>query len=1003
MARVVMLHMLLNLFFFIPATAAQQLEPAPQPLRPVLTSGNEDRQLFKSGADHYRNEDWLAAIADFEQLVRKYPDSPLASQCGFYLGEALMQARRHTDAASVFQQVIDTDKDATVIKQSQFRLAECQFASGDLDKAREGFGTFVDEYRDDSLIEYAMPWLAELEYETGNYEQAERHYKEIITRFFHSPQIHKYRIGLAQSLEQLGRKQEADRYFQHVAGQKESDLADDALLLSARMWLREGDHATVEERIASLFLEQPDSPIRDEADYLLARTRMARDDWDGAWKAIEQRLDHVWSSRLASDAAADIARIALRTGHHDEARQKLEELERLDGKTDKLLSLEIELASHQGDFTRTGELLSEMEHSYPDSPYLGASYETVARHEYQSGDCESASGHYRRVLELYQSPRNPDQLPALTKKISSVRYRYALSLIDCKRYEEAVAVLPPFSDMDADVDLEGPVSLALAVCLIETGKPEDAIPHFQRYLKLKPDGPEHVRCRADLARSFAMVGRLDEAESTLGGVINSYEANPSVMRACETIAEVSLARNDLETAREFFEFMARSTNPAIATRGANGVLLAGGARIAGEHPLKPMLEKPRADNTLAALMDEANRSYSELDFPHAIELYENVLQHGPDSEHATPARLRMAICLLRNGNPADRPAAMELLRTVVDSGNSDSSVELGLYELGWLEQQDNLLASARNRFQTIVERFPESGLWADALYRQASIARKMGDLQEATALFTRLCSAKSEDPLVPFALQTMGEICADRGEWDQAIALFEKVQQTAGETALMTPALYWAAECRYQKGLFNVAERQFELLSRMELEDRQMAASVALRLAQCHMRKDDWVALRDTLAAAEKRAPGLTTGYQFDFLRGRMAMAEGKFAKARTELQGVLVSSDAKGTETAAMAQWMIGETFLHEGMFEVALHAYQAVEQEHLWPEWQSLAVLQSAKCFAGLGRQGLAESAIKRLMNEWPDSTAAVDARLLLSQLRRATALQNGQPAGSLQPMLR
>ncbi len=1004
LAQVVAVFLSLAVYVHVPAVEAQHSGLSLQPVLPLSPAAIDDSHLYKQAAEHYRNENWPVAVDGFEKLISQFPESALAVEGRFYLGEALIQVKRHSDAADVFQQVIELQKDDDVIRQARFRLAECQFAVGELEKARAGFEAFVDEYRGDPLNEYALPWLAELENLTGHYELAERHYKELISQSLDLPQINKYRLGLARSLGQLGRAKEADRYLLHVGSEKESELADDAILLSAKMWMEEGDYQTADERITRLLQEQPESTLLDEADYLLAKARIARGDWSGAWTAIEKRADHVWPPALAAAAATDIALIAVRTGNLDVARQKLDELAGLAGFTESLLSIEIELAIRQGDQVLTEELLSRLELSFPNSPYIESCCEMVARNAYQSGDCESAAAHYRRLLDLLgKTELRPDKMEQHGNRVASVRYRYALALIDCRRYEEALDQLPRFSVDQWDADLEGPVSLARAVCLLETGNYQDAIPHFQKYLELKPEGAEHVRCRADLARSLAKAGRLDEAEGTIQAVLTGHEGDSAVMRACETIAEISMERNDRETAHEFYQTLARSPDPAIAARGNEGLAMTAPPEIPEQNPLKPLIEAPRADDTLANMFAEANRCYSELEFPHAISLYEEILRQGPDSPNAMAARLRMAICLLRNGNPADRPRARELLNTVVESGDEESTVELGLYELGWAEQQDGELTSARDRFRILVERFPESHLWSDALYREAALARKLGELDQATALFTRLCSEKPDDALVPFARQAMGEICADRGEWDRATGLFEKVQQTAAGTPLMIPALYWAAECRYQKGLLNVAERQFEMLSRMDLEDRQMAASVALRLAQCHMRREDWNAVRESLQAAESRIPGLTTGYQFDFIRARMAMSESKFAEARNSFQRVLVAEEAKGTETAAMAQWMIGETFLHERLFDVALHAYQTVEQEHSWPEWNALAVLQMAKCQAGLGQHELAEASIRRLMSQWPDSTAAVDARQLLSQLRRETARMVERPAVSDQLLQR
>jgi TolA-binding protein len=109
---------------------------------------------------------------------------------------------------------------------------------------------------------------------------------------------------------------------------------------------------------------------------------------------------------------------------------------------------------------------------------------------------------------------------------------------------------------------------------------------------------------------------------------------------------------------------------------------------------------------------------------------------------------------------------------------------------------------------------------------------------------------------------------------------------------------------------------------------------------------DDVIAI---VADLKKRDPNSPFLYQAEEVLGRSykQRAPTKFDEARAAFERVLANPFAKGTETAAKAQFLIGDTWFHQQKYDEALAAYQKVFSLHEdYPEWRAEALLSSARC---------------------------------------------------------
>ena len=121
---------------------------------------------------------------------------------------------------------------------------------------------------------------------------------------------------------------------------------------------------------------------------------------------------------------------------------------------------------------------------------------------------------------------------------------------------------------------------------------------------------------------------------------------------------------------------------------------------------------------------------------------------------------------------------------------------------------------------------------------------------------------------------------------------------------------------------------------------------------------------------SKNRTPILPARYEVDYLIGRCLASQADFDGARTAYKKVLESDSGGKTETAAMAQWMIGESYFHQENYPAALREYLRVDILFAYPQWQASALLQAGKCHELAFEWKDAIELYSRILKNFPES---------------------------------
>jgi TolA-binding protein len=353
-------------------------------------------------------------------------------------------------------------------------------------------------------------------------------------------------------------------------------------------------------------------------------------------------------------------------------------------------------------------------------------------------------------------------------------------------------------------------------------------------------------------------------------------------------------------------------------------------------------------------------------------MYGWVIRHFEHKSFATVARLRRAHSLIQLGDSNELPEAKTLLEEYLSSEGEGMARDEALYQLGWVHLELGDQAQGTAIFDRLVSEHPNSKYRLDAALRTAQNYVAQSQLDKAMQKLNEL----SPDAALPTPIRTrklflVGEIAARRGDWNSVADSMNHLLRELDDEASKVKATYWLAEASFRKSNFEDSAQQFQFVRE---HYRELSADlhpwIWLRLAQSLGHLEKWREARKIAEDGVMQFDSFALRYEFDFLRARGLEDLGRLSDAQQLYQQVIDSSQGCNTETAAIAQWRIGEIFFHQEDFAQAIKAYYLVDSHFAYEQWRSAALLQAGKCQENLENYAHAEKLYSRLIEQFPTS---------------------------------
>ena len=969
---------------------------------------------FAVASAHYRRARWQLAATEFGDFLRRYAQDPRGHEARFFLAEASSQLGQHQQALAAYRRFLAAGTNSPYAAQARFRIGESLLMLGRLAEARQELAKFHSQHPDHDLNAYTLVYLGQISLRLTEYKLAIDQLEDSLQRYPDGPLADDGRLALGQAEQAIGKSKRAGASYRNLAAN--SKHAEVAQFNLAVLHYGQQDYKTAAREFGEYLQRFPSShlaararlgqawsyyqthdwaaavPLFErvtksesaescEAHYGLAMVSLAKHEFAAAGPRFERLLEDYPNHPLAETIAYHAADARLREDQHEAA------VAAFDRHLKKWPS-----GKWSGQ-ALLGKLLACESLGWFDSA-AEAAEQFLAQEKTRSLSKQVSRAYGRVLVKQQRFAAAVDVLEPLYESAPSPRLSYTLALarLGTGRHQQSNQLLLDLLDDKTGVPRDE-VLTALAALEIDRQQFAKAADYLKQNLAEDlPPASRHAACQQRL-QCLLSADNLEEAIRGWTELrVNELPVEIAAPLAL-TLAEALFAANDFVAAEEQFTWLGEHADDDHRAQGYAGQawcqfkrsefgqciascdkLIASNGTLAAEALLLKGDAQARSGNDTAALAT----------LLHLLETYPNATQ-------SCMARWRAAQI---HSHVGQHDEAFDLYMALVEQQASSDEPEPQLpkldellYQAAWTRFDASEPANAVSLLEQIHHQCPNSERWGDATYRLAEQAYQNGQLEKSNGLLSKIILQDDRANLTAIrhrAMELSGLIAVATRDWERVDAQMQQLLAADPAQELAARAKYWCAEAAWQRQSFPQAEQRFSELPH-ELLDASLQAKSKLRLAQRHFQCKRYLKALDI---AESLLASNTPDVPADELQlvvGRCLAMRADFDAARNAYRQVIHVSGERRTETAAMAQWLIGETHFHQKQYEPALREYLRVEILYAWPEWQATALLQAGKCYEQLGQWPEAIETYRRILDTWPNATVASDASARLNVAQR------------------
>ncbi|NQU22315.1 MAG: tetratricopeptide repeat protein, partial [Candidatus Nealsonbacteria bacterium] len=971
---------------------------------------------------HYGQGRWKMAVEEFRKFLDGFPNHAKADASVFLLAESLLQSNNREEAGKFYRTYLDRQPSGPYARAALFRAGEMAYLAGTAEPgsaagsedAVADLEQFRKKYPIDKLNAYVLPYLGNLALRKQDAATAAKYFQAGLDDFPKGRLASECRFGLARALEKQGKTREAAEFYRALAAETGTRFADVAQFRLGAMQYAFGEYAEAirtfsafETTMAAspqrpnarlgrgwaLFKLQrwdeaaevfasvaADSSVGVEAQYWLGLTQTKQDDWQTAAKTFAAAATAAGPQhKLAPDVRFHAGEALRQSGQPVAARRQYDLVLKSEVPGNKWLDQaalgKIRAAWDAEDYAAIEYEAAEFEKRFSGNPLIGDVHRVWARSLLQQKQYDAAL----KLLAPLVSAEKTDRQGLVD------RYLLAQAYQGLNRHAEAIDLLVPITQ-SSEPSLKADAQSAQGSLLLAMQRYGEAVAPLEAFLASDPTGDAAVKGRGELAICYARSGQIDKAKQLHAELLEKHGEHALIEQITDHLAEAAYDANDAEWSRQLNRrLQAESRSPEYVLKGLAGqgwTQFKAGQLTEAAATFAELLEKdPPAELAAEAAMVRGQALEQLGREDPALAMYDLVVDKYAGAKQHPDALL--AAARLRDKLQQDDRAA-ELYARLDKEYPEHAQAETVLYEWAWVLAELGKTAESSGLFERVRKEHSQGRYAADATYRLAQRAFAAKDFDGAAKLTAEVLAAAPDSEPGEHALYLQGQIYVVRQDWDRVRSTFEAFAKRFPNSRRRLAADYWIADVTYRRGQYEEAGKLLEQLAQLTRgRTDAWLAMIPLRRAQVLAQSKKWNEAYLIAFAIEANFPNFAQQHEADYLLGRCLQARAEMDAARRAYLKAIRSRAGEKTETAAMAQWMIGETYFHQQNYAAALREYLNLETLYKYPTWQAAALLQAGKCRELLGEPKEAAAHYARLLKLYGDTPFAERAAQQLKEI--------------------
>ncbi|RLS57595.1 MAG: outer membrane protein assembly factor BamD [Planctomycetota bacterium] len=950
---------------------------------------------YRVGESSFFLNDFPAASEELSAYVAKYPNHELVPWGWQYLGESRLQQKDATGAVTALETVLKLRTGESEQVEAKFFLAQAQLQLGNNNQA-------ISLYREVATASHpraaeALFELGSRDYEALQFATSAQSFEEILTRFATSSLVPRAAQNAGYARYQAGDFAAAEAHFTKA-------IQDPKLELISRFWLGmscKGQKKWPEavQVFSEMAAKTPPPKDLDRVIYHWADCELQQEKWSEARKLFLDVATQFPNSDWADKAHYYAADAALREGQLGEA---------------------IRLAE------RFPNLFTTSENAIPNEHLLGRALlrrgddNLLKAPKSAQADFQQAATLLKNVLAKTSSPKTQ----------MTTRIQWARAEMRLNQPQEVVKALTPIADAirlsEAGSGEFAEALPILADALLQLNQPAEAETVLTQAVANLPAGADRrptlvklVELRAkqnDWTRLIESLDQLAPLDTDRNLVTQSaaLAADQAIGAKNWPIAEQLLTRVIASGPQsEYFLAGMSDLGMVLANQDRPAEAATCYAKVLESPVASPLILAQAAFNQGVCLEKDAGKDSVKLKTA-ADTLSQSATRFALPAENQTPtdaekqigeqavrcailsAELYRKLLLIDPADPMWAMAYNQSLKLPVEDPAQQTRPSRDEILRRWAvnHAESEKFLRAEELYTQLLKDYPQSDFAAEAKLFIAQGHDQEGRIDPARTLYKELTTSPDVAPEEKEqALASWMNLEARVESWPESGRLAQSLLTDFPQSEYVLLAQFRVGESQYHRGQY---QPSLETLSGL-LKQPALAAEaqpviewrpqLLLLIIESQFELKDYVAVQTAVADFQKQHSTGELADQANDILGRIAVKEARFDEARKFFSLVVDSPASRKTPLAAKAQFWLADTWITQNNknYEEAIRAYTKLYANYAYPEFQSKALLQSAKCDMVLKNWENSRQTLETLIQEFPGLPETAEAQKLLETVRK------------------